>query len=267
MSRASRAGQTRHRATTSFTLGGNPYGLVFDEEFNGSALDTSKWSTGWLAAGNTKPVNGTNLNSYNPSQVTISGGLLNLAAVSQVTVVSGTTYNYASGIIHTYGKYTPTFGYIEARVFLPASSGTTIANFPGWWCDCESLNWPTDGELDIVEGLSGTAAAHFHDSGGGPSGGTKSGQGGGWHIFAAWWKSGSVRWYYDNVYLGTVTSGITSQPMFLILNLAIDTTNGGPLTVPSTMQVDWVHVYQLNATPITAQANYTGPGGGSPPSS
>src|SRR4029079_14085874 len=58
-----------------------------------------------------------------------------------------------------------TYGCAEAQLTLPTNNGV-IAHWPSWWLD--GKNGPTDGEIDIMEGLSGHAAWHYHyDSGGG----------------------------------------------------------------------------------------------------
>src|SRR5262249_61313081 len=119
---------------------------------------------------------------------------------------------------------------------------------------------PKDGECDIVEGLSGEASWHFHSRSGGP-GGTAAGDYTGWHTYGALWEPGSVTYYYDGAQVGHITSGITSSPMFMILNNGISDTIGGPPHVPSDMLVDYVHVdsQNPNAVPITAECNHCTP--------
>ena len=66
---------------------------------------------------------------------------------------------------------------------------------------------------------------------------------GGWHTFAADWEPGSITYYYDGTEIWQDTSGITSAPMYLILNLALDSSMSVDL-VPATMRVDYVRVWQ-----------------------
>src|SRR5262249_53284742 len=58
------------------------------------------------------------------------------------------------------------------------------------------------------------------------------------------------------------TSGITSSPMFMILNHGVSDTIGGPTDVPSDMLVDYVRAYSHdpNAVAVAPEANYNGPG-------
>jgi beta-glucanase (GH16 family) len=93
-----------------------------------------------------------------------------------------------------------------------------------------------------MEGLSGKAGWHFHSPAGGP-GATSPADFTGWHTYGALWEPGSVTYYYDGVEVGKIASGITSSPMYLILNNGISDSIGGPTHVGSEMLVDYVHVY------------------------
>jgi len=214
---------------------------VFDDEFDGSSLDTSKWSTGWYGSGVTAPVNSEELECYDPAQVVEGSGELDLNLIASPESCGGQTRPYTSGLISTAGKFTYTYGYVEVRAWLPGSG--TINDWPGIWADGQS--WPTDGELDVVEGLGGQACWHFHDPLGAPGGcAAGSSYTGGWHTYGADWEPGSVTYYYDGTVVGTITTGVTSAPMYLILDLAADNTYGGPLAAPATMRVDYVRVWQ-----------------------
>ena len=231
--------------------------VIFDDEFNGTALDTSKWSTGWLASGITGPVNSFEKECYDPAQVSETGGALNLSLISKTESCGIADPEYASGMVNTNGKFSYTYGFLQARVWLPAKTGdpSQVADWPAVWTDGQ--NWPADGEDDVVEGINGQACAHFHS--GVDPGGVAAADGtadvsaksgcvneiltGGWHTFGANWEPGSVTYYYDGKDVGSVTSGVTSAPMFVILNYAA----GAPYQSPSTMKVDYVRVWQKAA--------------------
>lgn len=212
--------------------GAGPWNLVFDDEFNGSSLDTAAWAPLWFSNGSNQ--NGTTMESSN---VSVSGGNLNLELASNGTGALVST-NPSDGVAGHRG-FQFSYGYVEARIYLPAS-GSTVANWPAFWTDGQS--WPADGELDVVEGLSGQACFHFHSSSGGP-GGCATGGFAGWHTFGADWEPGKVTYYYDGQAVGTITTGITSQPMYLILENS-DGSSGGTVVAPSDMLVDWVRVWQ-----------------------
>ncbi len=215
---------------------------VFGDEFSGTTLDSTKWNPNWLGCPTctTKPVNSAEIGAYAPSQVSVSGGSLHLTAVQQQTTVNGITYPYRSGLVESNDKAQFTYGAFEARIYSPGSD-SQIANWPAFWTDGQ--NWPTDGEMDVMEGLGGRACYHFHSDAGGP-GGCASGDFTGWHTYGAEWKSGSVTYYYDGKQVGQITSGITSQPMYLILNNGVSDQHGGPRLTPADMMVDYVRVWQ-----------------------
>jgi beta-glucanase (GH16 family) len=217
-----------------------PWNLIFDSEFSGSSLDTSKWSTGWFGSGITTGVSSSEQECYDPSQVGVTNGALDLSAVTRAEVCGGATRPYASGMVTTDGKFSFTYGYMEARIWLPAAGN--IADWPAFWADGQ--NWPTTGEIDTVEGLGGLACAHFHNPAGGPGACAAGNFAGGRHTFAADWEPGSLTFYYDGTQIWKDTSGITSAPMYLILNLALSSAITSPDTAPAAMHVDYVRVWQ-----------------------
>ncbi len=221
--------------------------LGFDDEFNQSSLNTSYWSTGWYGSGLTGPIDTSDeLVCYDPTHVLLGGGELNLnLTATPESCQSGSgmlNEPYASGMVTTNGKYTFTYGYIEARVWLPGNG--PITNWPAIWAVESGGTWPANGELDVLEGLGGKACYHFHNSSGGPGGCSQATFTGGWHTFAADWEPGSVTWYYDGVQVGQLTNGVTSWPMYLLLDLSTDHTYGGAIQAPATMRVDYLKVWQ-----------------------
>jgi Glycosyl hydrolases family 16 len=217
---------------------------IFRDDFNGTSLDLSKWRPNWLGKTNTavsKPVNTKEQGCYDPRQVSVSGGSLHLSAVARsCTATNGVTYPYASGIVQTRDHFTFTYGSLEARLWTPPGSGA-IQNWPAFWADGTGTH-PLTGELDVFEGLAGKACWHFHSNSGEPGGCASASNPSGWHTYAAEWRPGVVTYFYDGVQVGRITTGITSSPMFVILNLGVSSTVSGPVTVPSEMLVDYVRV-------------------------
>lgn len=213
--------------------------LAFDDEFN--SLNLSNWQPNWLGANNssiTKPVNSEEVECIDPAQSSVGGGVLTVTAVQR----SCDGYNYASGLLESNGHFNFTYGYMEARMYLPSDGAGGIADWPAFWADGQS--WPNDGEIDVMEGLDGGACWHFHY--GTPSspqqvGTCAPGNYSGWHTFGADWEPGSITWYYDGKQVGQTTSNVTSAAMYLIVNLAL---KSGAAVAPQSMAVDYVRVWQ-----------------------
>jgi Glycosyl hydrolases family 16 len=218
--------------------------VLFQDQFNGTKLDRTKWRPNWLGASDTtvtKPVNTQEQSCYDPAQVAEGFGVLVLSAVQRLCPANnGITYPYASGMVETAHDFLFTYGRLEARIWVAPGSGT-LRNWPAFWADGTG-KWPTTGELNVMEGLHGSACWHFHSSSGGPGGCSGIANASGWHTYAADWRAGSVTYFYDGVRVGQLTAGVTSGPMYLVLNLGVSSLQSPPVTLPSQMLVDYVRV-------------------------
>jgi beta-glucanase (GH16 family) len=180
--------------------------------------------------------------------VTFPGdGTAHLRVTATPSTCGGVTRPYTGALLSTNpgdgrasGGFQYTYGALEARVYLPAS-GSQVADWPAVWTDGQAP-WPSTGEDDVMEGLSGKTCFHFHSPSGGP-GKCVAGSDAGWHTFASDWAPGSVTYYYDGVKVGQITSGITSSPMYLVLDNTVSS-QGRALTKPADAQIDYVRVWQ-----------------------
>ena len=188
---------------------------------------------------------------YDPSHVVEGNHELDINFTQETETCDGGSHRYTSGIVTTNGNFSFTYGYVEFRAWLPTASNGQVADWPDLWA--AGQDWPTDGEIDVVEGLGGTACGHWHGptgdgAGFGAGGGTGCPAGtytGGWHTFGADWEPGSVTWYYDGQAVGSLTTGVTSDPMMIIMDVAIAA--GDPVQSPGTMKVSYVKVWQQNS--------------------
>jgi beta-glucanase (GH16 family) len=237
----------------SSTTGASGWGTpIFDDEFTGTSLDTSDWSTGWFGSGISGPVNSLEQDCYDPAQVAVANGELDLNLIQKTETCTGSARPYTTGLITTDGKFSYTYGFAEARIWVPGSS--TITDWPSFWQDGQS--WPTDGELDVLEGLGGQACGHWHGPSSGSGLGWNLGSGcssatytGGWHTFAANWSASGITWYYDGQDMGSITAAqasansnsLVGEPQYLILGLGVSSDH---IQAPASQRVDYVRVWQ-----------------------
>jgi beta-glucanase (GH16 family) len=214
--------------------------LIFNDEFDGTALNLSKWRPNWLGGSDTaitKPVNSAETSCYDPQQVSVQNGELDLTAVARTC----SSWRFASGMVQSNGKFSFTYGYVEARIWTPAGAGV----WPAFWTDGQK--WPTDGEIDVLEAYgTNRSTYHYHYAGCGgdcgPGGAVDvAGATSGWHTYAADWRPGAITWYYDGKPVWSYTTGIVSSPHYLILNLGLNSTSS---TLPAKMRVDYVRVWK-----------------------
>ena len=217
---------------------------LFDDEFNGTSIDTSKWTPNWFDGSG--PVNSAEAAGYSSSHLSVGGGYLSMTLTADPIYSSklGKTLPYTGALLTTQPagqfKVMPPYR-VEARMFLPASGGQ-VANWPAFWSNGNS--WPADGENDVVEALGGDACWHYHSPSGGP-GDCANGNLSGWHTFASEVKNGVATYYYDGAPVGTIAQGITLSPHYLVLQQSISDHHPETAAAPATVLVDWIRVTPL----------------------
>ena len=254
------SGTTTPTPTTPITPVALTYQLVWSDEFNKDGMpDTTKWGydvggNGW---GNNELQYYTNARQENAR--VIAG---NLVIEARRESLGGR--NYTSARLLSKNKAQWTYGKFEIRAKLPKGKGT----WPAIWMLAATtpLNWPDDGELDIMEEVGFTpnmiyGTAHnklYNGANGKQKGGNvliKDAQDS-FHVYSIEWTGSQVTWYVDDNFYFTYSNpngGTDSWPylkdFFMILNLAIGGNWGGQQGVddsvfPQSMLVDYVRVYQ-----------------------
>jgi beta-glucanase (GH16 family) len=230
--------------------------LAFDPSFSGS-LDTGTWATcyTWAAPGS-GCTNNPKIEKewYLASQVSESGGTLNLTAQQEATPVTNSggapqTYSCRSGMVTSRPGFNFTYGLISITAKLPYGPGL----WPALWLATTSGQWPP--ELDIMEHWYSDQDYRIYDHTVGTSylGGpvsTPVDLSAGFHTFSLLWTKDRVTWYLDGVEKFTTTEDVPQQNMYFIANLADRNPDGDTSTslVPGacngTMEISSVKVWQ-----------------------
>ena len=244
--------------------------IAFQDEFNGEALDNSKWDYD-LGNGNWGWGNG-EAQYYTKENATLSSGKLHISAKKEKVE----SFDYTSSRIVTRGKYSFKYGYIEARMSLPLVTGM----WPAFWLlpenniygNKDGMTWPHNGEIDIMEARGRIpnktgSALHFSKLNGDHTYESteythKDENISAFHVYACEWKQEVIKFFVDgNEYMSVPNNYWTSalapsneyapfdQKFHIILNLAIGGTFDGYNMPPSSftscdMVVDYVRVYQ-----------------------
>lgn len=214
--------------------------LVQSDDFNGTAVDTSKWSIygPWIPghAGN---------GIRDGRAISVGNGLLTITAqMINGTLVSGGMSNKLN---QTYGKF-------EFRVRTDADPSQATSGAVLTWP--ESGRWPIDGENDIyetgVEADRNPVSSYVHYGSDNKQYWFKHAgvDGTQWHTFAMEWTPTSIRIYRDGVLAWTVSDAAAIPDVAHHLSIQLDafkTSMSGKVR----LQVDWVKIYKRSSTADT----------------
>ena len=260
--------------------------LLWSDDFvgaKGSSINSSNWSARNCHRTPTGMGGGACFDSeviyYAPSAIKLDGSE-DGAAVITTTRITGALPSdagkclagycaFVSGRFDTHGKVAFQYGFIEARIKMPAGSG----NHPAFWMLGDNINqvgWPYSGEMDITEIHSNepttTTAATHYSTVNSPNtccnnhqykvaalgvGADTSAE---YHTYAVAWMPNSISYYVDNRLISTTTPSnlgglwVFNSKFFLILNNAVNASFSGSWQnlQSSTMSIDWVRSYQVN---------------------
>ncbi|MBM3499835.1 MAG: glycoside hydrolase family 16 protein [Armatimonadetes bacterium] len=222
---------------------GRTWKLAFNDEFDGTALDDSKWQIpeehvrrdGW----------------WSPKAIRLDGqGNLVISALKDGD-------RYLDGCVRTRGKFEHAFGYYVARVKLQQQPG----HWSAFWLynDCVGKlgDEGRDGtEIDIYEKpwLDDRVQHALHWDGYGPEHQSEGqvaqvpGVMDGYHTFSLWWKPDEYVFYVDgNETWRTNAGGVCQVPLYLKLSDEIGPWAGdiADAQLPDAFLVDYVRVYDV----------------------
>lgn len=259
---------------TTSTIG-QTYKLVWEDNFDGTKLDTNYWSIEekvgiWNTGQNAE------LQHYRKENVSVGddgNGNSSLIITAKREDYKG--YSFTSGKVISKGKAAFKQGKIEAMIKMPDLKNGLWPAF--WTLGYEPIGWPHCGEIDILE-MGHTAAiaednvnnfigAHLFwgndDNSGFPNYGTElttaENLSTGYFKHTLIWTKSKISVYFNDATTPYFTMNITDAQFeefrdyqhYLLFNMAvggsftgIHSPNDITATMPANMYVDWVRVYQ-----------------------
>lgn len=233
---------------------GDEWTLTFSDEFDGDAIDTTKWEviTRRDSQNNEKQY-------YLPEQAQVIDGVLRITSTNEP--LDGKLYRSA----RVKSWFTQRYGRFEARAKVASTKGI----WPAFWLLPRTGNWPHDGEIDIMEHAGSeparvSCAYHFANADGLHANThqayrAKDTDGQpvlfpeGFHVYAVQWSPTEMVFSVDGNEYCRVTHEqvpISKTPMAIILNTAVggwfDGDTDDTTVFPQHYDIDYVRVYQLN---------------------
>ncbi len=247
------------------------YELVFEDNFNGNVLDSSKWNNWCVDLAQSSPFRYGNTPdvAVHPDNAYVQDGTLRLLGSKEETTFDGQTSHYRSGMVQTRDKFEPLYGYMETMIKIPDVAGTNPAiwtmpqagaNSGEWlWGDADNFG----AEIDILERPhpEGSASyAHltdkyqitihydnyaftnhdkFHTE---PTLNNPYK----WHKFAMEWTPDYIKFIVDDEVKAIQNKDVPNTPEIFILSYGLGGWIGqiDDTGLPAEMEVDYVRWYQ-----------------------
>ena len=249
---------------------------TFNDDFNGTAIDSSKWQTFEEGSGGTISM------QYRDNAV-VSDGKLNLIVKKENMTFNGKTFQYTQGGICTNGRFNQTYGLFTASMKIPKQPSLNSAFWllPGGTYGRTYMAYdskePTKGlsEIDIVETsyywnntycigehFYDTANSYTHSSKGKSYVGINKDLSDNYVEYSCAWLESGLYYYADGILLytdnevalnGGPNHNKQGRPAYMILTLGVYDENNtwcGPYseleksTFPITLYVDFARAYK-----------------------
>lgn len=228
------------------------YKLVWSDEFTDGINADWTYDIGGHGWGNNE------LQYYTDSNTSVSNGTLKIIVENE----NVGNNKYTSSRLKTKGAKAWKYGRIEARIKLSKVKG----NFPAFWMlgnTFNDFNWPECGEIDIMEQINMEdiihANVHYDNNGYSSNSSSVSCNVSEFHVYGIEWDEKSIRFLLDgeqyhevNILNGINGTDEFHEEHFIVLNYAMGGNWPGfeidETALPSTMEVDYVRVYQKEET-------------------
>ncbi|MFC7500866.1 family 16 glycosylhydrolase [Nocardioides sp. GCM10030258] len=249
---------------------GSYYACTFRDEFDGTALDTSKWlvqetSYSGMSSGNR------DCYVNDPSTIAVASGTLrvsarrNLDAFTCASPFGAFETTSTAGTVTTRDRFGQTYGRFEFRAKMPAGAGIPGAHSALWLYPQAHTygQWPLSGEVDVAEWFSarpGKVYPSVHYSGEVPLLSTGANcpmptSTSAFHTYAVEWTSQQMRFFYDGklcfshswIPLGQIRPKPFDQPFNLVVTQVWGHLWNAPTDQTAdaaTVEVDWVRAWQ-----------------------
>lgn len=243
------------------------YTLVFADDFEGDSLDFTRWKTA-LEWGPDLVVNQEeqyyvdieNAPDFGYNPFTLNDGILTISAVPTPDELAASANNqpWLSGVLSTASRFDMQYGYLEARMDLPAGRSLWSSL---WMLSSDYNATELRPRIFVAEYDGGRADAIFHNYQYEDSEGAVRSPGqfqvdddslaDGFHTVGLSWTPEDLIFYLnDQPRYRVIGDRIPQQAMYVILSLAVggvwvddsDTTTPDP----GQLQIDYVRVYERN---------------------
>jgi beta-glucanase (GH16 family) len=235
--------------------GGGPWILQdhLSDEFNGTAVDATKWKTDISSWG---------MWSWRRENVTVADGLLHITARYGEHPRAGQRMFYTSGILQSRSA-SIRFGYFEARIrAAQRDSGVT----PAFWAYRSTRDEWT--EIDFVELTQQRSSPYLADfnthvfrhpkrAGAKPLRESRTRRmnwhpSADFHVYGCEWTEKRISWYVDGHLVATRANDFWYQGLLVTLSMGFREpllTSPTPDGFPTTMLVDYVRTWKLSPNP------------------
>lgn len=230
--------------------------IIFQDEFDGTALNTNFWDyelgdgcpdlCGW--GNNERQI-------YTKENVEVRDGNLVITATQKDSL-------YESGRLTTKDKFEFTYGTIEVRAKLATGEGI----WPAIWllgANIDTHTWPACGEIDMMEYVGKEphtiyTSLHTADSYGETVNSKKTIREGiekGFHTYKTKWTQEEIIFYIDDEKVYTFHPEVKDEetwpfnkPFYMLINMAIGGNFGGPAVddtiFPQEFKIDYIRIYK-----------------------
>ncbi len=211
--------------------------MKFDEEFNDSALDFSRWSPHPPAK-----LLLTGPQTWTPQSIEISGG--------QAHIIARKAKNsYTSGFLSTFGVFAQTYGRFEIRFRIPAGRGLE---------PMFRLLPITGGDIPAIDVMNATGdepSRALFSNHWGDARADRDYTGSyvvdnlsiGFHTIVVTWDEEKIIWTVDGFERFSSFDGVPHQPMYLAVSLGVGTEKSGDpdatTKFPASLDIDYVRVF------------------------